>query len=120
MRSRALPALASTALVAGLFGVAAYGKKQTMDSGRQFTRQIAASLRIEHALNRLTFGPRPGDAAGVRRLGLKKWIDRQLHPERIVENPELTAKLERLDSLRMSSAELVRNYPAPQIVRQMV
>jgi uncharacterized protein (DUF1800 family) len=120
MRSRALPALACMAGLACLSGVAAYGKKQSMDVGRQFTRQIAASLRIEQALNRLTFGPRPGDAAEVRKLGLKKWIDRQLHPERIAENPELVAKLETLDSLRMSSAELVRNYPAPQIVRQMV
>jgi uncharacterized protein (DUF1800 family) len=119
MRSKVPAALACAASLAGLFGVAAYAKKQSSD-GREFKRQIAASLRIEQALNRLTYGPRPGDADEVRKLGLKVWIDRQLHPERIPENPELASKLAMLDSLRMSSAELVRNYPAPQIVRQMV
>ena len=38
--------------------------------------------RIVHALNRLTFGPRPGDVEAVRRIGLEEWISRQLHPER--------------------------------------
>jgi uncharacterized protein (DUF1800 family) len=119
MRSRVPAALACAAGLAGLFGVAAYAKKQSSD-GREFKRQIAANLRIDQALNRLTYGPRPGDADEVRKLGLKVWIDRQLHPERIPENPELASKLAILNSLRMSSAELVRNYPAPQIVRQMV
>src|SRR5581483_2731032 len=51
---------------------------------------------------------------------LKKWIDLQLHPNRIAENPLLTQKLKELDSLAMSSREMVQNYPAPQTVRQMV
>jgi uncharacterized protein (DUF1800 family) len=120
MRSRALVALACVVGLTGLSGITAYGKKQGTGAARQFTRQIASNLKIEQALNRLTFGPRPGDAEHVRKLGLKKWIDQQLHPERIAENPVLEEKLKTLDSLRMSSAELVRNYPAPQIVRQMV
>jgi uncharacterized protein (DUF1800 family) len=120
MRSRALPALACVAGLAGLSGVAAYGNKQAADSAARFTKQIAGNLRIEQALNRLTFGPRPGDAEEVRKLGLKKWLDRQLHPQRIAENPVLEEKLKMLDSLHMSSAEMVRNYPAPPIVRQML
>jgi uncharacterized protein (DUF1800 family) len=35
---------------------------------------------VEHALNRLTFGPRPGQAAEVHRLGLSRWLDQQLTP----------------------------------------
>jgi uncharacterized protein (DUF1800 family) len=35
---------------------------------------------IAHALNRLTFGPRPEDAAAVRKLGLERWIEAQLTP----------------------------------------
>ena len=58
--------------------------------------------RISQALNRLTFGPRPGDAAQVRAMGLKKWIDLQLHPEQIPENPVLTAKLKEFDTLSMT------------------
>ena len=43
--------------------------------------------RISHALNRLTFGARPGDLEQVRAMGLKAWIDQQLHPDNIAENP---------------------------------
>jgi uncharacterized protein (DUF1800 family) len=87
---------------------------------RQFQKQLDGDQRILQALNRLTFGPRPGDLQEVKAMGLKKWIDRQLHPERIAENPVLVEKLEILDTLNMSGSELVRNYPTPQMVRQMV
>ncbi|SRR5579884_795310 len=108
MRKRALLGLACAL---GLLGA---------NTARQFTRQIPGREKADQALNRLTFGPRPGDAGQVRKIGLKKWIDLQLHPDRIPENPVLTAKLKMLDTLSMSSSELVRNYPAPQMVRQMV
>ena len=87
---------------------------------RQFQKQLAGDQKILQALNRLTFGPRPGDVQEVKAMGLKKWIDRQLHPERIPQNPVLAEKLETLDTLNMSGSELVRNYPTPQMVRQMV
>ena len=70
-----------------------------------------------HALDRLTFGPRPGDVEAVRKMGLKKWIDLQLHPERIPENPEVARRLAPLESLRMSQSEAERNYPNPQMIR---
>jgi hypothetical protein len=38
---------------------------------------------IVHVLNRAGFGPRPGDVAHVREVGLAAWIDQQLQPERI-------------------------------------
>ena len=109
------------ALLAGCLAVfpAAYGSKHDSPASRTFSKQIAKQDRIRHALSRLTFGPRPGDEERVRSMGLKKWLDQQLHPERIREAPELTSRLEVLDSLAMSSADLVRNYPAPQMIRQM-
>src|SRR4051794_6080728 len=70
--------------------------------------------RISHALDRLTFGARPGDLEQVRATGLKKWIDLQLHPEKIAENPVLEQRLQPLNSLRMSTAEMTRNYPPPK------
>jgi uncharacterized protein (DUF1800 family) len=85
-----------------------------------FSKQISGDDRIQQALNRLTFGARPGDVKQVKTMGLKKWIDLQLHPDRIPENPVLLEKLKTFDTLNMSSKELVRNYPAPQIVKQMV
>ncbi|HXH26031.1 MAG TPA: DUF1800 family protein, partial [Vicinamibacterales bacterium] len=47
---------------------------------------------IEHALNRLTFGPRPGDVEAVERIGLAAWIERQLDPSRI-DDSALQARL---------------------------
>ena len=85
-----------------------------------FSKQISGDDRIRQAINRLTFGARPGDVDQVKAMGLKKWIDLQLHPNRIPENPVLLEKLKTFDTLNMSSKELVRNYPAPQIVKQMV
>jgi uncharacterized protein (DUF1800 family) len=89
------------------------------DSG-SFSKPISGDDRILQALNRLTFGARPGDIAQVKAMGLKKWIDLQLHPDRIPESPLLLEKLKPFETLAMSSKDLVRNYPAPQIVKQMV
>jgi uncharacterized protein (DUF1800 family) len=88
--------------------------------GLDFHLQIPKEDRIAHALDRLTFGPRPGDIERVKAIGLKKWIDLQLHPNRIPENPVLEAKLAPLDSLSMSTETLVENYPEPQMVRRML
>jgi uncharacterized protein (DUF1800 family) len=48
-------------------------------------RELPADQQIVQALNRLTFGPRPGDAQKVRAMGLDKWIELQLHPEKIAD-----------------------------------
>jgi len=45
--------------------------------------ELLPDEQIQQVLNRLTFGPRPGDADKVRAIGIDKWIDLQLHPERI-------------------------------------
>jgi uncharacterized protein (DUF1800 family) len=58
----------------------------------QFEKKLAGDEEILHALDRLTFGPRPGDIEAVKQMGLRQWIDLQLHPERIPEN-EVLAKL---------------------------
>jgi uncharacterized protein (DUF1800 family) len=84
---------------------------------REFETRLPKDQQVLQALDRLTFGPRPGDVERVERLGLKKWIDRQLHPERIRENAELDTRLRSFDSLSMSQAEAVRHYPAPQTIR---
>jgi uncharacterized protein (DUF1800 family) len=88
-------------------------------NGGAFRRKLPKDEQILHALDRLTYGPRPGDVAQVERIGLKKWIEGQLHPERIPESAELRAKLAPLESLRMDTAELMERYPSPQLVRQV-
>jgi uncharacterized protein (DUF1800 family) len=120
MRNRVVLALACALCLAAVPGISAYAKKKNADQARQFQKQLANDQKILQTLNRLTYGPRPGDVQEVKAMGLKKWIDRQLHPENIAENPVLAVKLKTLDTLTMSGSELVRNYPTPQMVRQMV
>jgi uncharacterized protein (DUF1800 family) len=86
----------------------------------QFSAPLADDQKIAHALNRLTFGPRPGDFEQIQAMGLKKWIDLQLHPDRIAENPDLATKLAPLDTLRMTPLELAWRYPPPQLIKDMV
>src|SRR5580658_10605694 len=67
-----------------------------------FQKSLNKNDQILHALDRLTFGPSPGDVEHVKKIGLKQWIDQQLHPERIKENFALEAQLLPLESLRMT------------------
>jgi len=120
MRQRVAIVLACTLVLGAVSGSSLYAKKKAAEQNKLFQKQLAAEQKILQALNRMTFGPRPGDAQAVKALGLKKWIDRQLHPESIPENPVLEEKLKTLETLRMSGPELVSNYPTPQMVRQMV
>jgi uncharacterized protein (DUF1800 family) len=68
--------------------------------------------RIVHALNRLAYGPRPGDVERVRTMGLAVWIERQLSPERIADEAA-ERRLEAYVSIRMTTDELSREYPRP-------
>ncbi len=63
----------------------------------QFTKPITGDQAVLHALGRLTFGPRPGDVEKVKEMGLNRWIDLQLHPDRIPRDPELAARTQSLE-----------------------
>jgi uncharacterized protein (DUF1800 family) len=67
---------------------------------------------IVHVLNRIGFGPSPGDIERVRRIGLSKYFDQQLHPERLADEG-MSARLTPLDTLTKSSRELAENYFIP-------
>jgi uncharacterized protein (DUF1800 family) len=75
--------------------------------------------RAVHALNRLTFGPRPEDAQQVMAMGVDRWIDLQLHPEKINDDA-MEARLAAFRTLRMSPKELVENFPDGQMVKQVM
>src|SRR5581483_788764 len=69
---------------------------------------------IVHVLNRIAFGPRPGDVARVRAMGIEKYIDEQLRPERI-DDAGMNARLAGLTTLTMSSREIARKFEMPVI-----
>ncbi len=73
--------------------------------------------RALHALERLTFGPRPGDIENVLSMGVDKWIEQQLNPGQI-PNPNLDNKLAAYRTLRMSPRDLMFAFPNGQLVRE--
>ncbi|HUF22808.1 MAG TPA: DUF1800 domain-containing protein [Vicinamibacterales bacterium] len=80
---------------------------------------LSETERIVHALNRLGYGPRPGDIDKVRAMTLPVYVEQQLHPERI-DDRVVEAKLAAYRTLSMSHAELLAAYPpvAPEALRQ--
>ena len=81
-------------------------------------RELAADQQIIHALNRLTFGARPGDVQNVRSVGLDKWVDQQLHPERI-DNASLDKFVARYSILKQDQNVLLREYNEAQRERRV-
>jgi uncharacterized protein (DUF1800 family) len=78
--------------------------------------QMDEQKRALHALNRLAFGPRPGDLERVTAMGVDKWIDQQLHPDKI-DDHAVDARLAPFRTLRMDTRELVENFPPPQVIK---
>src|SRR5580658_3813418 len=74
--------------------------------------ELTEDEAILHAMNRLAYGPRPGDVDQVRHMGLEKWIEQQLHPESI-NDADLNLRLQRYPSLEMSSKRLLEEFPHP-------
>jgi uncharacterized protein (DUF1800 family) len=109
------PALCGLLLV--LPAVGKPRKTKPPDDAKLFQKKLSKDEQILHALDRLTFGPRPGDVERVKKIGLKKWMDQQLHPERLAENPVLEARLQTLESLRMTPLEALQHYPGPAMIR---
>src|SRR6267378_7293114 len=62
-----------------------------------------------HALNRLAYGPRPGEVDSVARFGVMRWIDRQLDP-RHIDNPVLAERERQFQLLDLSREDLARLY----------
>ena len=82
-------------------------------------KQIEGRERVLHALNRFTFGPRPGDVAAVQAMGLKQWFERQLNPAGI-DDSALDARLEMFPAMRMEQTEMMRRYPSPVVLQQII
>ena len=78
------------------------------------TQALTEDEAVLQALNRLGFGPRPGDVELVKQIGLQKWIDQQLHPDSINDSA-LEDRLQRFPTLKMSSAKLLDEFPEPQV-----
>jgi uncharacterized protein (DUF1800 family) len=88
----------------------------TLDSkfkGRLPITELTEDQAILHTMNRLAYGPRPGDAEHIRQIGLEKWIDEQLRPESINDSALDRRLEEKYPTLDKSASSLLDEYPPP-------
>ncbi|MBZ5657962.1 MAG: DUF1800 domain-containing protein [Acidobacteriia bacterium] len=112
LRARNL-AVAALIVVAGLASQVALGRKKDKPAGTMDERK-----RAVHALNRLAFGPRPGEVERVAAMGVEQWIELQLRPEKI-DDSALESRLAPFRTLRMDTREIVENFPPSQVIKQV-
>ena len=83
---------------------------------KQGPKQMDGDGRILHALNRLTFGPRPNDLEAVKALGLKRWFEAQLQPPTI-SDAALDTRLAAFPAMKLPQDRLMERYPSPLELR---
>src|ERR1700689_735876 len=72
--------------------------------------------RATQALNRLTFGPRPGDLERIQAIGVKKWVEMQLNPEQI-DDSLLEARLQSFPAMHLNQQDLLQAFPSGALIR---
>jgi uncharacterized protein (DUF1800 family) len=70
--------------------------------------------QVLHVLNRIGFGPTTADLAHVKQIGIERYIDEQLNPERLPEPAALTERLAKLDTLSLDASQLYAEYGPTQ------
>ena len=95
-------------------GIAALGLSPGRVAGEASPKKLNNDQKILQVLNRLEFGPRPGDMESVRKMGITRWIDQQLSPETL-DDSVVEKKLAALPTLRMSLEEMMTNYTDEQM-----
>src|ERR1035437_9526318 len=90
-RKKTATGMAAMFLLAALMFSAPYllaaknnkGKNKSSDSSKTMNglpvQALTGDEAILQALNRLGFGPSPGDLERVKQMGLQQWVDQQLH-----------------------------------------
>ncbi len=123
IRSRKLLPVVAALWCAMPAGLAAQVAKTPTPAGAiipsAVVRELPADQQIIHALSRLTFGPKPGDVLRVRAIGLDKWIDQQLSPERI-DDSAMDVFVARYPTINRDQNELLRQYADQQRERREV
>jgi uncharacterized protein (DUF1800 family) len=81
--------------------------------------QLHGDERILHALNRFTFGPRPGDVDVIRGIGLDSWFEQQLHPPSL-DLTDLNGRLAAFPAMQWNPEDLLFRVPSNAIIRQAI
>jgi uncharacterized protein (DUF1800 family) len=81
-------------------------------------KPLAEQERVLQALNRFTFGPRPGEVAAVEKVGLQRWFETQLHPDRI-DDSAFGVEMEQMPAMGLPADQLKLRFPSAAMIRQM-
>src|SRR5437868_3254991 len=103
MKTLVLLAIATVAAPAGVWA--------------QHAAPLSPRDSASHALNRLAYGPRPGEIERVARAGVLRWIDAQLRPDKI-DDKDLARRERQFDVLQYDRSDLATLYAAVQRARQ--
>ena len=114
MRRQTLALICAFSLFLPSWAVAAAGKKAKTPK----PQTLSDRDRALHALNRLTFGPRPGDIEKVLATGVDQWIEQQLNPGSI-PNSVLDGRLSSYRTLAMSPRDLLQAFPPAAYIREV-
>src|SRR6266478_1874697 len=116
---RKITAVCTIVAVAATTFAAVISAQSMKTAASKSTARLTQDQRILHVLNRLGFGARPGDVERVKAMGVDKYIEQQLSPDKI-DDAVSEAKLQNLETLRMPTAALYEKYPQPgQLLKQL-
>ena len=77
------------------------------------TLPLVDDRQIIHLLNRISFGPSPGDIGKVREQGIEAYIEQQLKPSSIPKSDVLQTRLSALNTLEASISQLSTDFEPP-------
>lgn len=124
-RRRLLQAASAGGAVAGIAGFSALSHLLSPllsgpgDSPAPFAPPTSAEIdEPTHLLNRLTFGPRPGDREALLKMGATAWIDQQLQPQSI-DDAWTDARVRHFEALDVWPLGELLEYSAKELLDQM-
>ena len=118
--------LAAAAVLVSVAPVGLAAQKSTANPpakpvvARSDVRELPADQQIIQALNRLTFGPKPGEMLEVRKIGLDNWIDQQLHPEKIDDSAIESFIASKYPAIDQDQNALLQQFAQQQKARREV
>ena len=80
--------------------------------------QLSQDQKILQVLNRLTFGPKPGDIDYVKKVGINQFIEEQLNPENFTLPDNLLSNLKQNEGIMLSPHQILSKYSLPVVKKQ--
>ncbi|PZD72665.1 hypothetical protein C1752_03501 [Acaryochloris thomasi RCC1774] len=72
--------------------------------------QAVTDSRAIYVLNRLSFGPRPGDLEHIQAVGVEGYIKEQLSPKSLQPPSNLKRKLQQLKILKLTPIQVIQRF----------